>query len=292
MGLFDSVARGIGLESDPTYTGAPVDPDAYGYQGKTGDLGLFSDRQTDALGRTAQGLDLGQANADYANAQADRTALQGLAGEYASVVNGTAGPSLAELQMRQGLQQAQQNAAQQAASARGPGALAAGRTAVLGGALAGQQEAANAAALRAQEVAQARAAQAALYGGMASQDAANRAQSFAQAQQPVSNSFAQQALNNGLAGTYLQGELGTAAGLTQGTQAGANAANAAAQHAADVNYQSQRAQDARLGSFVGGALNAAAGAATGGIAGGLMGGSGAGAGAPAPEDPYGTNPYR
>lgn len=99
--------------------------------------------------------DYEDADADYARQQQARGDQMALGQQYQDVISGKA-PSLAEMQMRQGQDDAAKSALNLAASARGGGALLAQQQAINANALGQQRVGQDAAMLRAQETSQAR----------------------------------------------------------------------------------------------------------------------------------------
>ena len=197
MGLADIFGKVVGSE--------PVDVNPVAYHGTGADYG--AQQQT---GQTS--IAQGQGNQQVA------------AQSYQGVLNGTA-PSLAQMQMQQGQQQAAEQGMQMAASARGTGGqMAAQGQAAQAQAMGAQQANAQGAMLRAQEVTAAR-------GGLAGIGAA---------QQGLGQGYAL-----GSQGQQVQ-EQGLDLQAQQGTQKEQTAANVAAQHE----------NSGLLGSVVGGAAAA------------------------------------
>jgi hypothetical protein len=189
-------ATGLGATEVPGVAG----PDPLGYTygldpAYAGELRKRLEAQEQgALARQAYQADFAQAQADYARQQA-------LAGQYENVLAGK-GMSLAELQMRQGQQQAMQQAAQTAASARGgtAGLMMAQRSAQQQAALGTAGVARDAAMLRAKEVAEARGQLGGLLGAM-------RQGSQAQTQTQAQLEMQQRQLNDARAAAQLQAQL-------------------------------------------------------------------------------------
>lgn len=188
-----------------------------------------------ALAREAYQADFAQAQADYARQQA-------LAGQYENVLAGK-GMSLAELQMRQGQQQAMQQAAQMAASARGgtAGLMMAQRSAQQQSALGTAGVARDAAMLRAKEVAEARGQLGGLLGAM-------RQGSQAQTQTQAQLEMQQRQLNDARAAAQLQAQLDVNRAQLEGSMGYQGAALGARQKQAAMEQESaQKAADKRAG---------------------------------------------
>jgi hypothetical protein len=188
-----------------------------------------------ALAREAYQADFAQAQADYARQQA-------LAGQYENVLAGK-GMSLAELQMRQGQQQAMQQAAQMAASARGgtAGLMMAQRSAQQQSALGTAGVARDAAMLRAKEVAEARGQLGGLLGAM-------RQGSQAQTQTQAQLEMQQRQLNDARAAAQLQAQLDVNRAQLEGSMGYQGAALGARQKQAGMEQESaQKAADKRAG---------------------------------------------
>jgi hypothetical protein len=174
----------------------------------------LEEQEAGAQNRASAQADFGRADQDYTNAGNARTQQQQLIDQYGNVVNGTAGPSLAEQQMRAGQTQAGLQAMQMAAATRGGTAnqLAAQRSAMQQQAIGLGQVNRNAGLLRAQEVQQARDAQAGLIGAMRQQDYQSRAGSQQQALGQAGLEMQQRALND-------QRSMGLLGAQEQATQA-------------------------------------------------------------------------
>lgn len=108
---------------------------------------------------------------DTGNYNQDRSAQQALAGSLQGTINGTGGPSVAQLQQNQAFGQlAAQQAGQAAAAGRGGNQALAARTAMQNMGQLGSQQAAQSALLRANEVATAQGQLGGLTSNMAGQD--------------------------------------------------------------------------------------------------------------------------
>lgn len=246
-----------------------------------------------AMAREAPKLDWGQANRDYEASYQARAQQQENVNDYRDVISGKA-PSVAQEQLRAGLDQTLRNSAAQAASARGSAQGLAARSALFAGAEAGQRTSQDAAILRANEVAAARQGLTGALGQMRGQDFTARAGSQSQQQIIGQNELDQRRMNDARAAMYWQSEMAKAqaqlnAGMAKdqarmGGLAAANQANAAAQAA----YQQ------RMSQMWGGLTNAGAGMAAQGFGawssqpsgGQPSGGQPSGGSAPPPEDPY------
>lgn len=196
---------------------------------------------------------------DYAQADADREQQLALAQQYQDVIDGKA-PSVAQLQMQRGLDEATQQSLQMAASARGGGALLAQQQAGQAGALARQQAIGDSSTLRAQETAAARDSKGQLLGQTAAQSA-GRAEAQAQTQlQSEQQRYGQGFSYRQQADTIRQGQRDANIGVVQGNQTAKVALATGQQQAAAA----QRAAIIQGGaSLVGSGLAAYAGSSGG-----------------------------
>lgn len=224
----------------------------------------LEEQEKAAQARKAYQTDFSQADQDYAQQQQARGQQQAAVDEYGRVINGTAGPSLAEQQMRQGQSQAAQQAMQAAASTRGgtAGLLAAQRAAQTQGVLGQQQVAAQAGMLRAQEVQQARDAQAGLLASMRQGDQSARAGSQQQALGQAGIEMQQRALNDQRAMGLLGAQHAATTATMEGTMAYQNANAQMSQWAQGTNAQINL-EDKKRGSNFAGSLLGGAGSAFG-----------------------------
>lgn len=189
---------------------------------------------------------------DYAQADADRERQLALGQQYQDVIDGKA-PSVAQLQMQAGLNQAAQQGLNQAASARGGGALLAQQQAQQSAALGQQAAIGQGATLRAQETSAARDSYGQMLGQMRGQSA-QQAQAQAQARlQSEQQRYAQGFGYRQQADTIRQGQRDANIGIQQGNQS-AEVALATGQQQAQAQ---QRAAYANAGAGLIGAGAAA-----------------------------------
>lgn len=194
------------------------------------------------------------ARADYTQADADYANQSALGQQYRDVLEGKA-PSLAEMQMRAGQDQANQAALNMAASSRGGGALLGAQQAQAASALGNQQVTRDAAMLRAQEQAQARGQYGQMLGEMRSESGAQ-----AQAQAQIQLASEQQRYGQSLgyrqeADARREGERDANIGIAQSNQSAQTAVQTGSQQAAAADRASQRGATAGL---LGSALGAGA----------------------------------
>lgn len=215
-GLGGGIGGLIGGSFDEEEQGPPpvyVDPALYTTPGYDQYLQGVGQQQDYFGGRAAPAMDWSMANQDRAYGLEAR-GIQGEAAQsYRDVLAGKT-PSLADLQMRQGLAQASTQAAQQAASTRGGGgaALLANQEALRVGAANAAQASTQAAMLRAQEVAAARAGLLQSGTQMRGQDNDMRGQSQGQTQMVAANEAQQRAQNDAMIRSLEQGRLAALAG--------------------------------------------------------------------------------
>jgi hypothetical protein len=239
-----------------------VDADGYTYGGDPRYYEEFRKRleqqEKGALKRDAYQADFSQADADYANAGLARAQQQQLVDQYGAVVAGTAGPSLAEQQMRAGQTQAAAQAMQMAASTRGGTAaqLAAQRSAQQQATMGQAQVARDAAMLRAKEVQEARAAQAGLLSTMRQGDYAGRAGGQQQAMGQAGLEAQQRALNDQRAMGLLGAEHNATMGKLQGSMGYQQASQQASEWAQSQNSQIDQQNKQRSAQFWGSLLGA------------------------------------
>lgn len=259
MGIFDTIANVGTLGGYGLVKGALSNPDAidapnagnYQYGGTPG----YAQQQATQFGGLAQAADQrGPPQFGYDVAGA-RVAMQDegtLAGHYQRVLNGTAGPSLAELQMRQGLGQNTQNAYNIAANAGPQNAGLALHNAMLTQQQGGLAAAQQGGQLRAQEQQAAGQNLQGLYGSLQGQYAGLYGQ---QAQVEL----AQRGMNDARAQAMYQNQFNT-------NQAQLNAhmgLAGATQQATLANQQNQGNTYDRSARLLGGLAGAGAGMATG-----------------------------
>jgi hypothetical protein len=263
-GAIGGIASGA-LGSNPGVNANYGNAEGYTYSGDGN--GYFDsqrkrlqDQELGAQQRTAYQTDWGQANHDYANAGVARSQQQALAENYQKVVNGQAGPSLAEQQMRAGQERAAQQQMVMAAGARGGTAamLNAQRSAQAQGVLAQSAVNRDAGMMRTQEQQQARQEYAGLLGNMRSQDYAARAGSQQQAMGQAGIEMQQRSLNDQRSATMLgaeaqatAGKHAAAMGQLQGTMGLEQANQQANQWEQGTNAQIEAQNKARKAQFWG-----------------------------------------
>lgn len=245
------LAGAAGLANKAVANGPADDAYSLGGAGAENANGIIN-----GYGRSAQAAD-GRSGAqinlggDYGD---DRASQNGLMGSYMGVVNGTGGPSQAELGRQAGQQQVQNSMQSMAAGARGgPAAQAAAqRMAMTSGGQAAADNQSQANSLHANEVNQARAGAAGLANNMAGTSAG-----LASQQGQLDNSRLQQndARNMhyatlGMQGQQLQQEGMEEAGRQQQDAQKTNIATA--QHNADSNKNLLDSAVGAAGSVVGG----------------------------------------
>lgn len=264
-------------------------PDDQAYKWGGPNSATMRERGDQALTREAPKLDWSQANRDYEASYDARRQQQENVQDFRDVLSGKA-PSLAQEQLKAGLDRALQNNAAQAAGARGSAQGLAARAAAFAGAEAGQKTAQDAAMLRAQEVAAARTGLTGALGQMRGQDFTARAGSQQQQQIIGSNELDQRRLNDARSAMFWQSEmqksqaeLNAAMSKDAARMGGINAANQA-------NAAAQAAYQQRMGQMWGSLVNAGGGLMGQGI--GAMGGGAnpsappvSGTGQPAPAAP-------
>ena len=242
-------------------------PDDQAYKWGGPNSATMRERGDQALTREALKLDWSQANRDYEASYDARRQQQENVQDFRDVLSGKA-PSLAQEQLKAGLDRALQNNAAQAAGARGSAQAMAARAAAFAGAEAGQKTAQDAAMLRAQEVAQARTGLTSALGQMRGQDFTARAGSQQQQQIIGSNELDQRRLNDARSAMFWQSEmqksqaeLNAAMSKDAARMGGINAANQA-------NAAAQAAYQQRMAQMWGSLTNAGGGLMSQGIAAG------------------------
>ena len=211
--------------------------------------------------------DYEDADADYARQQQARGDQMALGQQYQDVISGKA-PSLAEMQMRQGQDDAAQSALNLAASARGGGALLAQQQAINANALGQQRVGQDAAMLRAQETSQARDAYGNLLNNVRGADLGSMGQRADMAQAQAGSRVAQRGQNDAMGAQYRgmrdslqESQRDANISVWQGNQSAQTAVQTGSQQAAAADRASNRAA---LAGVVGAGLGAGASMYTGG----------------------------
>jgi hypothetical protein len=239
-GIGGAIKSGV-FGTSTTPSAYPVNPDAYYYDNPLQDeLQAGMTRKGDA----APELDWSQAQNDYQMGLQVRGQQQALADHYKAVMEGKAGQSLAQQQLRAGQARAAAEGAQIAASSRGGAGnlVLAQRAAQRQAALGGLAVSRDASMLRAQEQAQAREAYAGMLSGMRGQDAQSRGMSQQQVLGGAGIEMQQRGLNAQERMGYVNAASNASVAAAHGDQAGRMAQDEAARES--YEWATGRAQEA------------------------------------------------
>lgn len=244
MGFWGELESSLGLSKTNTSdtSSATGSLDSYTW-GKLGKNSLAKKEYDKRAGMEAQAL--AQAQGSYDQSQQARAHQQRMLGEYEAMAAGR-GPSLAREQLATGLGQAQAQASQTAASARGGGAnaLLANRAAQAQGSQAALQTNQQAAEIRAKEQLSAMEAQAGIASNMRAGDLSTRGQDL------------------GLANSQMDAQMRINDSTLKGKMAAAGAHQQAAQFDADQQFKADESYRQRRQQFASGIMR---GAASGGM---------------------------
>ena len=266
-GMLDDQGNPVGEQSVPGFT-----PIEYGHTGTD-----YKGERAAADARKGPAFDWSQEKADYERQLQARQRQEALGQRLEDAMNGQV-PSVAQMQLQQGLQSSTQQALNVAASARGGAGAGVAAQAAAQRAAATQGQAVNAQAsqLRAQEMTQARQEAGALYNAMRAGDFQARGQDVGKQQLITGTELQSRQLNDARSMGLLHSSIQEQQAAMQAAGQNANLQMQGQVAVLNANSAAQQAAAARSAGLMGGMIGAGGQVLGAGVSSGWFKGGGAG----------------